>query len=138
VLTESSTAKKTTWEETPNLHMAYGPMIERIMYLMSHGLLVMMVLHDFLSRRITPLQDCARPGRMYTREGDTMQLKHSHDSDLDPDVLGALLVRLSPDPSLVDFITSLAVCAHMCSNRVAQMMLLRELPTLDDIDIIAR
>jgi hypothetical protein len=28
--TESLTAKKTTWEETLKLHMAYGPMIERI------------------------------------------------------------------------------------------------------------
>jgi hypothetical protein len=28
--TESLTAKKIAWEETPKLHVAYGPMIERI------------------------------------------------------------------------------------------------------------
>jgi hypothetical protein len=58
--TESLTAKKTAWEETPTLHVAYGPVIKRIKHRMNHGLSAMMVLHDFLSGRITPLQDRAR------------------------------------------------------------------------------
>jgi hypothetical protein len=53
--TESPTAKKTAWEETPRLHVPFGLVIERIKHLKSHGLLAMMVLHDFLSRRIAPL-----------------------------------------------------------------------------------
>jgi hypothetical protein len=61
LLTESPTAKKTAWEETSTLHVAYGPMIERIKHLMSHDLLVMMLLHDFLSRHIAPLRGRARP-----------------------------------------------------------------------------
>jgi hypothetical protein len=48
-------AKRRDWEETPNLHRSYGPMIERIKHLTSHGLMAMMVLHDFLSRCIAPL-----------------------------------------------------------------------------------
>jgi hypothetical protein len=48
-------AKKTASEETPMLHVAYGHMIERIKHLTSCGLSAMMVLHDFLSRRILPL-----------------------------------------------------------------------------------
>jgi hypothetical protein len=117
--TESLTSKKTTWEEAPKLHVAYGPMIERIKHLMSHGLLMMMVLHDFLSRRITPLHDRARPGWMYIGEDDTMQLEHGHDSCLDPDVLRTLLGRLSPDSSSVDFMTPLAACAPMCLDQAA-------------------
>jgi hypothetical protein len=69
--TESPMSKKVTWEETPKLHVAYGPMIERIKHLMSHGLSAIMVLHDVLSRRIAPLQDHARPAWMYTRQGNT-------------------------------------------------------------------
>jgi hypothetical protein len=53
--TKSLTAKMTAWEENPRLRMAFGPVIERIKHLMSHGLSVMMVMHDFLSRCITPL-----------------------------------------------------------------------------------
>jgi hypothetical protein len=57
--------------EFPKLHVAYRAMIERIKHLMRNGLLVMMVLHDFLSRRIAPLQDRAHPAWLYTGEGDT-------------------------------------------------------------------
>jgi hypothetical protein len=133
--TESSTIKRNTWEETPKLHVAFEPMIERIKHLTSHDLLAMMLLHDFLSRHITPLQDCAHQAWMYTGEGDATRLERDYDSDLDPDMLGALLVRLSPDPSSADFITPPMVCAPMCSNHAMQMRPLRELPTLDDIDI---
>jgi hypothetical protein len=57
---------------------------------------------------------------------------------LDLDVLGALLARLSLDPSSVDFITPLAACAPMCSDQATCTRLLRELPMLDDIDIVAQ
>jgi hypothetical protein len=57
--TESPMAKRNIWEETLKLHMAYGPVIERFKHFTSHGLSVMIVLHDFLSRHITPLQDRA-------------------------------------------------------------------------------
>jgi hypothetical protein len=53
--TKPPTAKKIAWGETLRLHVTFGPMIERIKHLMSHDLSVVMVLHDFLSRRITPL-----------------------------------------------------------------------------------
>jgi hypothetical protein len=135
---EPTMAKKTAWVETPKLHVAYEPMVERIKHLMTHGLSVMMVLHDFLSRCIAPLQDRACPAWMYTVEGDTMRLERDRDSGLDPDVLGALLARLSPNPSSVDFVTPPAACTPMCSDKVARMRLLRELPTLDDISIVAR
>jgi hypothetical protein len=64
----------------------------------------MMVPHDFMLRRITPLQDHARPTWMYTGEGNTTRLERGRDLGLDSDMLGTLLVRLSPDPSSVDFV----------------------------------
>jgi hypothetical protein len=73
LLTESPTAKHSEWEETLKLHRAYEPMIERIKHLTSHGLMMMMVLHDFLSRLIAPLQDSACPAWLYPGEGDTTQ-----------------------------------------------------------------
>jgi hypothetical protein len=136
--TEFSTAKRSDWEEALKLHRAYGPMIERIKLLMSHGLTVMMVLHDFLTRCIAPLQDRAHPTWMYTGKGETTWLERDSDSDLAPDVLGALLGRLSPDPCSVNFITPSVICAPMCSDQAAWTRLPRELPTLDDIGITAR
>jgi hypothetical protein len=118
------------------VNVAFGPVIEGIKHLMSHGLSVMMVLHDFLSRRIAFVQDRAHPTWMYTEEGDTTQLERDHDSGLDQDVLGTLLARLSPDPSSAGFVTPPTACALMCLDQEAGTRLLRELPTLDDIDII--
>jgi hypothetical protein len=53
-------------------------------------------------------------------------------------MLGVLLVRLSPDPSSADFVTPPTAYAPMCSDQAVRIRLLRELPTLDDIDITAR
>jgi hypothetical protein len=67
-----------------------------------------------------------------------MWLERNRNSSLAPDVMVTLLGRLSPDPSFVDFVTPPVVCASMCSDQAAQMRLLREQPTLDDIGIIAQ
>jgi hypothetical protein len=72
--TESATGKCSDWEEVLKLHRAYKPIIERIKHLMSHGLTSMMVMHNFLSRRITPLQDRVHLVWMYTGESDTTWL----------------------------------------------------------------
>jgi hypothetical protein len=132
---ECPTTKCSDWEEDPKLHRAYEPVIKRIKLLMSHGLMVMTVLHEFLSSPIAHLQDGARPTWLYTIEGDTTRLDHGCDSDVAPDVLGAQLGRLSPDPCSVGFITPPAICTPVCSDQAARMRLLRELPTLEDISI---
>jgi hypothetical protein len=81
------------------------PMIENLRHLASHDLTSMMVLFDFLSRRIAPLQLRARSAWLYNGEGDAKRLEHGHESDLAPDMLGTLLGRMSPDPSSADFVT---------------------------------
>jgi hypothetical protein len=48
-----------------------------------------------------------------------MRLQRGHDSCLDLDVLGALLAKLSPGPSSVDFVTPPVACAPICSDQVA-------------------
>jgi hypothetical protein len=50
--TEPLTAKQSDWDEAPKVHRAYGPVIKRINLLRNHGLMAMMVLDDFRSRRI--------------------------------------------------------------------------------------
>jgi hypothetical protein len=44
--------------------------LERIQFLAEKGLTSMMVMRDFLSKRITPLQERARPVWLYTGEND--------------------------------------------------------------------
>jgi hypothetical protein len=53
--TGTSTGRWSHWERVPNLQSAYNPVLKRI----QKGLMLMMVLFDFLSRRITYLQQRA-------------------------------------------------------------------------------
>jgi hypothetical protein len=102
------------------------PMVERIKHLAGHGLSSMMVLSDFLSRHIAPLQSRICLAWQFTGEGDTTWLECSHGSELAPDMLRTLLRKLSPDPSSTDFITPPLVCVPLCSDQVMQTRLLRE------------
>jgi hypothetical protein len=49
------TGSKDLWEELPKQEAAFNPLIERIRFLVVHGLSSMMVLSDYWSRCIAPL-----------------------------------------------------------------------------------
>jgi hypothetical protein len=95
----------------------------------------MMVLFDFLLKRIAPLQLCTRSAWLYTGVNDTTRLERGHRSDLDPKVLDTMMGKLSPDPISPDFIIPPTACVPICLDQSMQMKLLKELPTLDNIDI---
>jgi hypothetical protein len=95
-----------------------------------------MVLHDFLSRRLTPLQDrLARPTRIYTRVNDIMRFERGHRSSLDEALLAACLKELTTDQFLADLVVPTAVCEPICVNQVTRIALLATMPTLNDVDI---
>jgi hypothetical protein len=50
-------------------------------------------------------------------------------------VLDTMLGKLSPDLISPDFIIPPAACTPICLDQSTRMKLLKELPTLDDIDI---
>jgi hypothetical protein len=115
--TEAPTGKRDSWVEVPRLSTPFAPIVERIKLLVDHGLTSMMVLFDFLSRRIMPLQMHVHSAWQYTGEGDTMRLERDHGLGLSSDVLSALLGKLTPDPSSTDFITPLPGNALVCSDQ---------------------
>jgi hypothetical protein len=114
--TEAPTGKRDSWVEVPRLSVPFTPVVEQIKLLVGRDLTSMMVLFDFLSRRIAPLQMRVRPAWQYTEESDTTQLEREHGSGLSPDVLSALLGKLTPDPSSTDFITPCQVVLRRGRN----------------------
>jgi hypothetical protein len=67
-------------------------------YLAENGLTSLMVLHDFLSKCLMPLQDRShRPAWMYTRVNDIKQLDRGPGSSLDVALLVASLKALMTD-----------------------------------------
>jgi hypothetical protein len=51
------TLDRTEWVKDPVLEPGFDPVMDRIQYLAKNGLTSLMVLHDFLSKCIVPLQD---------------------------------------------------------------------------------
>jgi hypothetical protein len=136
--TAAPMGSRTDWEEAPDMQRAYNPVVQRIQFLVEKGLMSMMVLHDFLSKRITPLQNHARPTWLYTGENDAMWLEHSCGSNLDLGMLEAMLSKLSTTPSSSDFINPPVPCRPICLDQAARSLLLKVMPMLDDIDIATR
>jgi hypothetical protein len=92
------TLDRAEWGKDPGLELGFDPVLDRIQYLAESGLTSLMVLHDFLSRRLTPLQDRAtRPAWMYTGVNDIMRLERGPGSSLDGELLATCLKALTTD-----------------------------------------
>jgi hypothetical protein len=95
----------------PELESGFDPVLHRIQYLAENDLTSLMMPHDFLSRRLMPLQDWpAYPAWLYTK-------------------------ALTTDKFLIDLVVPVAVCEPICANQAARTTLLATIPTLDDVDI---
>jgi hypothetical protein len=110
--------------------------LDRIQYLAESGLTSLMVLHDFLSTRLAPLQDRAtRPAWMYTGVNDIMRLERGPGSSLDGELLAACLKALTTDQFSAKLAAPPASCGAICLDQAARTALLAVMPTLDDVDI---
>jgi hypothetical protein len=49
------TLDRTEWVKDPGLDPGFDPVLDQIQYLAKNGLTSLMVLHDFLSKRLMPL-----------------------------------------------------------------------------------
>jgi hypothetical protein len=111
-------------------------MLDRIQYLAENDLTSLMVLHDFLSKHLAPLQDRShRPAWMYTGVNDIMRLDRGPGSNLGDALLAASLKALTTDQSSAKLVTPTMACEPLCANQAARTLLLVIMPMLDDIDI---
>jgi hypothetical protein len=98
------------------------------------GLTSLMVMHDFLSRRLGPLQDRVTcPAWMYTGENDIMRLKRGPGSSLDGDLLAACLKALTTDQFSAELVTPPASYGAICMDQAARTALLAAGPPPDKV-----
>jgi hypothetical protein len=111
--------------------------LDQIQYLAENGLTSLMVLHDFLSRGLVPLQD--RPTHlawMYTGVNDIMRLEYGPGSSLDEALLATSLKALTADQFLAYLVVPTAVYEPICANQAVRTTLLTTMPTLDQSHIM--
>jgi hypothetical protein len=130
------TLDHTEWGKDPGLEPSFGPMLDWIQYLAGNGLTSLMVLHDFLSKRLASLQDRSHhPAWMYTGVNDIMWLNRGPGSSLGDALLATSLKALTTDQPSIELVTPAAACEPLYVNQVARIALLAIMPTLDDVNI---
>jgi hypothetical protein len=113
----SLTLDRTEWGKDPGLESGFSPVLELIQYLAENGLTSLMVLHDFLSKRLVPLQDRSnRPAWMYTGVNDIMRLDRGPRSILDVALLVASLKAMTTDQFSAELVVPAPVCEPICAN----------------------
>jgi hypothetical protein len=112
-------------------------MLQRIQFLGKKGLTSVIVLHEFLSKRITPLQERTLLAWLYTRENDVTWRERGHGTNLESGVMDTMLSKLSIDPSCIGFITPPVHYMPIVVDQATRLLLLMVMPMLDDIDIVA-
>jgi hypothetical protein len=132
------TLDRTEWGKYPGLEPGFGPVLDRIQYLAENGLTSLMVLHDFLSKHLAPLQDRShRPAWMYTGVNDIMRLARGPGSSLGDTLLAASLKALTTDQPSTKLVMPAVGCEPLCANQTVRTALLAIMPMLDDVDIIS-
>jgi hypothetical protein len=125
LLIDGLTLDRTEWVKDPGLKSNFDPVLDRIQYLAENGLTLLMVLHDFLSMRLAPLQDRShRPAWMYTGVNDIMRLDCELGSSLDEILLAASLKALTTDQFSTELVVPVAVYEAICVNQAMRTVLL--------------
>jgi hypothetical protein len=130
------TLDRTEWGKDPGLEPGFDHVLDPIQYLTENGLTSLMVLHDFLSKRLAPLQDWShRPAWMYTGVNNIMRLDRGPESSLGDTLLSASLKALTTGSPSAELVMPAAGCEPLCVNQVARTGLLAIMPMLDDVNI---
>jgi hypothetical protein len=128
-------APRVHWEQDLGLEPVFNPVLGRIRILTEDGLTSMMVLHNYVPKHITPLQEHTRPVWLYNGVNTVTWLECIGGSVLGEEALALVMRKLSPDPSSHDFVTPPTSCQPLCMDQAASMLLLVVMPSMDDVGI---
>jgi hypothetical protein len=117
------------------LESVFNPVLGRIQILVKSRLTSMMVLHDYVSKRIEPLQERTYPTRLYTGVNDAKRVQRGDGSSLGEEALSLVIGKLSPVPSSHNFITPPASYQPLCMDQAARTLALVVMPSIDDVGI---
>jgi hypothetical protein len=112
--TAAPTAPCVDWEQDPGLEPVFNPVLGRIWIMAESGPTSMMVLHDYVSKCIMPLQERTCLAWLYTGVNNITWLERSDRSTLFEEALALVMGNLSPDLSSNDFVTPPASCQPLC------------------------
>jgi hypothetical protein len=136
--TERPLSDRSTWKAKPSLPAGLDPVLNRIKELARGGLMSMMVLGDFLRRRIAPLQQRSRMACMYTGPSDCCRIARGPSSDFTRAELEVVLRGMTGKAfSLESLVISSGIKA-LCENQALRLAVLASMPILDEGGLAVR
>jgi hypothetical protein len=112
--------------------------LNRVKELVMGGLTSMMVLGDFLRRRITPLQQRSRMACMYTGPNDCCRIARGPSSDFSRAELEAALRAMTGEAFSLESLVLPSGIKALCEDQALRSMVLASMPTLDEGGLAAR
>jgi hypothetical protein len=114
------------------------PVLNRIKKLARGGLTSMMVLGDFLKRRITPLQQRSRMAYMYTGLNDCCRIARGPGADFTRAELEAAVRAMTGEAFSPESLVLPSGVKALCKDQALRSSVLASMPTLDEGGLAVR
>jgi hypothetical protein len=128
---EGPLSDRSTWKAKSSLPEELDPVLSRVKTLARGGLTSMMVLGDFLRRRITPLQQRSRMASMYTGPNDCCRIARGPGTDLTRAELEASIQAMTGEAYTLESLILPRGIKALCEDQAMRSAVLASMPTLD-------
>jgi hypothetical protein len=136
--TEGPQSDRSTWKARPTIPAELDPVLYRIKKLARSGLTSMMVLGDFLKRRIAPLQQRSRMAYVYTGLNDCCRIARGSGGDFTRTELEAALRAMTGKAFIPESLVLPSEVKALCEDQALWSSVLASMPTLDEGGLVVR
>jgi hypothetical protein len=136
--TEAPQSDRSTWKAWPTITAELDPVLNRIKKLARSGLSSMMVLGDFLKRRIAPLQQRSRMAYVYMGLNDCCRIARGPGGDFTRTELEAALRTMTGEAFILEALVLPSGVKALCKDQALQSSVLASVPTLDEGGLAVR
>jgi hypothetical protein len=136
--TEGPQSDRSTWKARPTIPAELDPVLYRIKKLARSGLTSMMVLGDFLKRRIVPLQQRYRMAYVYMGLNDCCRIARGPGGDFTRTELEAALRAMTGEVFIPESLVLPSGVKALCEDQALRSSVLASMPTLDEGGLAVR
>jgi hypothetical protein len=136
--TEGPLSDRSTWKAKLSLPEELIPVLNWVKTLVRGGLTLMMVLGDFLRRRIAHLQQRSRMACMYMGSNDCCRIVRGPGTDLTCAELGAAIRAVTGETYSLELVVLPRGIKALCEDQAVPSAVLASMPTLDEGGLAVR
>jgi hypothetical protein len=136
--TDGPQSDRSTWKAKLTIPKELDPVLYRVKNLQRSGLTSIMVLGDFLKRRIAPLQQRSRMAYMYTGLNDCNRIVQGPGSEFTRAKLEAALRAMTGEAFSPESLVLPSGVKALCEDQALRASVLASMPTLDEGGLAVR